>query len=84
MTDVFEKEGESLFGREITTQDYPLSRALYGILKLASENIGHMLTQREALSVINIRIGTVTAYEQNTLENNKRSLKTILTHAFAY
>lgn len=67
VTDVYEKDGRSLLGREITTSDYPLSKNLYGVLKLTSEQIGHLFYLENKLSVINLRIGTVVTDEMDTL-----------------
>ncbi|WP_456276452.1 NAD-dependent epimerase/dehydratase family protein [Bacillus sp. AK128] len=82
-TDYYEYEGISTLGREITNQDYPLSRSLYGVLKLASENIGHILAREEAnhLSVINLRIGSVQDDEKQAVKEKGRLHHTLLSHA---
>lgn len=82
VTDFYEKDGVSAFGREITVDDYPYSRSLYGTLKLASENIGHILAYEEEsnLSVINLRIGSVRRDEVEDLQTNPRINKTLLSH----
>ncbi|OLS33810.1 NAD(P)-dependent oxidoreductase [Bacillus sp. MRMR6] len=79
-TDYYEKEGISLLGREITTKDYPFSRSLYGVLKLASENIGHILAGEEDnnLSVINLRIASVPEDEYEALKEKGRLHHTLL------
>jgi NAD+ dependent glucose-6-phosphate dehydrogenase len=78
VTDFYEKDGNSLLGREITIQDYPYSKGLYGILKLASENLGHMFAHQHQLSVINIRIGSVPKDEREALRKKPRLTKTLL------
>jgi nucleoside-diphosphate-sugar epimerase len=81
VTDYYEVEGNSTLGREINSRDYPYSRSLYGTLKLASENIGHILALEEdnRLSVINLRIGSVPKDEEYDLRTKKRTAKTLLT-----
>ncbi|WP_077617428.1 NAD-dependent epimerase/dehydratase family protein [Bacillus sinesaloumensis] len=83
VTDFYEKDGVSGLGREITVEDYPYQRTLYGTLKLASENIGHILAYEEEnnLSVINLRIGSVRRDEVKDLQKNERFNKTLLSHA---
>lgn len=80
VTDVYEENGRSLLGREITTQDYPKSKNLYGVLKLTSENIGHLFYLENKLSVINLRIGTVAENETGILHEKERTNKTLLSH----
>ncbi|WP_286058147.1 NAD-dependent epimerase/dehydratase family protein [Bacillus mojavensis] len=80
VTDVYEKDGHSLLGREITTDDYPLSKNLYGVLKLTSEHVGHLFYLENKLSVINLRIGTVVTDEMDTLHEKDRTKKTLLSH----
>jgi len=82
VTDFYETDGVSALGREITVDDYPYSRNLYGTLKLASENIGHILAYEEEnnLSVINLRIGSVRRNEVKDLQTNPRINKTLLSH----
>ncbi|MCM2676290.1 NAD-dependent epimerase/dehydratase family protein [Alkalicoccobacillus plakortidis] len=58
VTDFYEEEGHSLLGREITTEDIPKSKGLYGVLKFASEQLGFLFSEHKQLSVINLRIGT--------------------------
>jgi NAD+ dependent glucose-6-phosphate dehydrogenase len=79
-TDYYEVDGISKLGREITTEDYPYSRGLYGVLKLASENIGHILArdQDNRLSVINLRIGSVPPDEQQAVRETQRLHRTLL------
>jgi NAD+ dependent glucose-6-phosphate dehydrogenase len=79
VTDFYELGGHSMLGREIKVSDYPLSRGIYGILKLASENAGHMYAHAHPLSVINIRIGTVPKLEQQALQKDERIHHTLLT-----
>ncbi|MCC3358614.1 NAD-dependent epimerase/dehydratase family protein [Bacillus sp. REN16] len=83
VTDFYEKDGISALGREITVNDYPYSRTLYGTLKLASENLGHILAFEEEnnLSVINLRIGSVRRDEVKDLQTIPRTNKTLLSHA---
>lgn len=78
VTDNHEKDGDSLLGREIEVGDYPISKNLYGICKLASENVGHNFHQKKGISVINIRIGSFRQDEEQSLKQNKRFLKTLL------
>ncbi|MEH7226262.1 NAD-dependent epimerase/dehydratase family protein [Bacillus sp. JJ1566] len=82
VTDFYEKDGVSALSREITVEDYPYSRSLYGTLKLASENIGHILAFEEEnnLSVINLRIGSVRRDEVKDLQTIPRTNKTLLSH----
>lgn len=79
-TDYYEIDGYSTLNREINTDDYPYSRGLYGVLKLASENMGFAFSQKHDLSVINIRIGTVTKNEKSDLLKDDRLKRTLLTH----
>lgn len=81
-TDFYEENGISTLGREITTSDYPLSKGLYGVLKLASENIGHILTREKEnnLSVINLRIGSVQKDEFQAVQQKQRLHHTLLSH----
>lgn len=79
VTDYYEQDGKSLLGREISIHDYPYSRNIYGILKLASENAGHMYANQSPLSVINLRIGSVPENEMLKLKQNKRIHYTLLT-----
>ncbi|MFP7375562.1 NAD-dependent epimerase/dehydratase family protein [Bacillus paralicheniformis] len=82
VTDVYEKNGDSLLGRKINTDDYPQSQSLYGLLKLASENLGYLFSHQSdaKVSVINLRIGTAAENEQETLRAKPRSKKTLLSH----
>jgi len=79
-TDYYEEGGISKLGREITIDDYPISKGLYGTLKLASENIAHILTHDDAnnLSVINLRIGSVPKNEKQALKEKERLHHTLL------
>lgn len=81
-TDYYEQKGYSSLGREINITDYPYSRGLYGVLKLASENIGHILAREtdNNLSVINLRIGSVQPDEQRAVEEEDRLRRTLLSH----
>ncbi|WP_088102804.1 NAD-dependent epimerase/dehydratase family protein [Halalkalibacter urbisdiaboli] len=79
VTDYYEKDGKSLLGREIKVDDYPYSKGLYGLLKLASEQAGFLFSLHSSLSVINIRIGSVpkdVTYED--VVENHRLQKTLL------
>ena len=82
-TDRYEREGISTLGREINISDYPYSRGLYGVLKLASENIGHIFSKKTGYphSVINLRIGSVVPDEKEAVRENERLLHTLLSHA---
>ncbi|SDP83300.1 NAD dependent epimerase/dehydratase family protein [Litchfieldia salsa] len=81
-TDYYESNGISKLGREINISDYPYSRGLYGVLKLASENIGHILAREESnnLSIINLRIGSVHPDEHQTVREDERLHHTLLSH----
>lgn len=82
ITDYYEKDGFSTLGREVTTEDYPYSNGLYGVLKLASENIGHILSHQTEnnLSLINLRIGSVHPNEMEAVKEDDRLHRTLLTH----
>ena len=80
VTDQYEEGGESSLGREIHSGDYPFSRGLYGVLKLASENIGYTFHLQYGMSVLNIRIGSFREEEAAALKENKRFWKTLLSH----
>ncbi|CAM3375408.1 NAD-dependent epimerase/dehydratase family protein [Marinicrinis lubricantis] len=79
VTDAYEKGGKSKLGRPINVHDYPYSMGMYGILKLASENVGYMISREKGLSVINIRIGSVPENETQALKENERIHHTLLT-----
>ncbi|MFD2662896.1 NAD-dependent epimerase/dehydratase family protein [Paenibacillus thailandensis] len=81
VTDAYEQEGESLLGRPIHVRDYPYSMSMYGILKLASENVGYMVSAKKGLSVLNIRIGSVPRDERQALKDNRRMRRTLLTRS---
>ncbi|OIJ14676.1 hypothetical protein BKP37_07895 [Anaerobacillus alkalilacustris] len=78
VTDIYEEDGNSLLGREITTQDYPMSKGLYGVLKLASENVGHIFSCEDQLNIINLRIGSVPDNEKEAIKEKSRLMKTLL------
>lgn len=78
VTDYYENMGKSILGHEISINDYPLSKSIYGSLKLAGESIGHVFSIHKGLSVICLRIGTVRINEKEALINNKRIKKTLL------
>lgn len=75
VTDYYESGGNSALGREITIHDYPVSKGLYGVLKLASENIGFAFHHTYNLSVINLRIGSIKQNEQKEIHQNFSRLK---------
>ncbi|MCG1021853.1 NAD-dependent epimerase/dehydratase family protein [Sutcliffiella horikoshii] len=79
VTDGYEEQGESLLGRKITTEDYPYSKGLYGVLKLASENVGRLFADEQDVSVINLRIASVPKDEVQGIEENDRLVHTLLT-----
>ncbi|MEH7415335.1 NAD(P)-dependent oxidoreductase [Neobacillus drentensis] len=81
-TDYYERNGISALGREITIDDYPFSRGLYGVLKLASENIGHIIAREPDCpnSVINLRIGSVHNREHINVKKDPRLHRTLLSH----
>ncbi|MCT8139613.1 NAD(P)-dependent oxidoreductase [Anaerobacillus sp. CMMVII] len=78
VTDYYEVDGNSTLTREINIKDYPLSRSLYGVLKLASENIGHIFADDHGLSIINLRIGSVPDDEKRSVREKPRLRKTLL------
>ncbi|AOZ89643.1 hypothetical protein BK049_13705 [Bacillus xiamenensis] len=80
VTDRYEKDGRSLLGREITTDDVPSTKNVYGILKFASEQLGRLFHDQTGISVINLRIGTVAADEKEELHKKKRTKRTLLSH----
>ena len=75
VTDYYEKDGDSLLGREITVNDYPYSIGLYGTLKLAIENLGFAFHNKHNLSVINLRIGSVKQNEETEIYEDLDRLK---------
>ncbi|MBU9711620.1 NAD-dependent epimerase/dehydratase family protein [Evansella tamaricis] len=79
VTDYYEEDGNSLLGREITVNDYPYMKSVYGLLKLASEQAGFLFSQR-SLSVLNIRIGSVPPKKEHVaIQEKPRLKKTLLT-----
>ncbi|ASB87842.1 NAD(P)-dependent oxidoreductase [Bacillus sonorensis] len=80
VTDIYEKDGVSLLMRRIHTDDYPQSKSLYGLLKLASENLGYLFSHHSGapISVINLRIGTAVENEREALLTKPRTKKTLL------
>ncbi|KYG27013.1 NAD-dependent epimerase/dehydratase family protein [Alkalihalobacillus trypoxylicola] len=78
VTDEYEKDGHSLLGREITVNDYPYSRGLYGVLKLATENLGRIYSKEKGLSVLLLRIGSVPSPEKKQ-SDQERWKHTLLT-----
>lgn len=80
VTDYYEKDGDSTLGREITTNDYPCTKGLYGVLKLASEQLGFIFSLNRNMSVLNLRIGSVPSeVEQKAVGRKSRLKKTLLT-----
>ncbi|MFD2654916.1 NAD-dependent epimerase/dehydratase family protein [Gracilibacillus thailandensis] len=79
VTDYYEENGYSKLQREITTNDYPYPKGLYGVLKIASEQAGFIFSLHSDLSIINIRIGSVPAQnEKDALKENDRLTRTLL------
>ncbi|BAC14050.1 hypothetical conserved protein [Oceanobacillus iheyensis HTE831] len=79
VTDYYESEGKSKLGRSINVNDYPYSEGLYGVLKLAVENIGFAFSNQYGISVINLRIGSVKLNEETEIYKNlKRNRHTWL------
>ncbi|MGD6803494.1 NAD-dependent epimerase/dehydratase family protein [Rossellomorea aquimaris] len=78
VTDVYENEGNSLLENEITSEDYPYSRGVYGVLKLASENLGYVFHHHYGMSIVNLRIGTVKKNEKEAVKRDQRITKTLL------
>ncbi len=70
VTDYYESGGKSKLGRKINVNDYPYSEGLYGVLKLAVENIGFAFSNQYPLSVINLRIGSVKLNEKKEIYKN--------------
>lgn len=75
VTDYYEEDGDSTLGREINVNDYPYSNGLYGILKLATENLGFAFHNKHNLSVINLRIGSVKQNEETEIYEDLDRLK---------
>ncbi|MFP3812510.1 NAD-dependent epimerase/dehydratase family protein [Bacillus sp. SIMBA_005] len=80
VTDRYEKDGRSLLGRHITTDDVPATQNVYGILKFASEQLGRLFHDQTGMSVINLRIGTVVTDEMEALHEKDRTKRTLLSH----
>ncbi|EDW20024.1 NAD(P)-dependent oxidoreductase [Bacillus pumilus] len=80
VTDRYEKDGRSLLGRHITTNDVPATQNVYGILKFASEQLGRLFHDQTGMSVINLRIGTVVTDEMEALHEKDRTKRTLLSH----
>ncbi|BBP91695.1 hypothetical protein BsIDN1_53130 [Bacillus safensis] len=75
VTDRYEEDGRSLLGRQITTDDVPATKNVYGILKFASEQLGRLFHDQSGMSVINLRIGTVVTDEMTALHKKKQRTK---------
>ncbi len=58
VTDYYEENGYSLLGREIRTDDYPISKSIYGDLKLAAENYCRSFFYDCGITSVSFRIGT--------------------------
>lgn len=58
VTDYYEDDGYSILGREIRTDDYPISRSIYGNLKLAAENYCRSFYFECGITSVSFRIGT--------------------------
>ncbi|MGM0726959.1 NAD(P)-dependent oxidoreductase [Bacillus sp. GBSW2] len=80
VTDRYEEDGRSLLGRNITTDDVPATKNVYGILKFASEQLGRLFHDQTGMSVINLRIGTVVTDEMEALHKKRRTKRTLLSH----
>ncbi|AVM25088.1 NAD-dependent epimerase/dehydratase family protein [Bacillus pumilus] len=80
VTDRYEKGGLSLLGRNITTNDVPATKNVYGILKFASEQLGRLFHDQTGMSVIHLRIGTVVMDEMGALHKKARTKRTLLSH----
>ncbi|MFJ5670091.1 NAD-dependent epimerase/dehydratase family protein [Bacillus safensis] len=80
VTDRYEENGRSLLGRQITTEDVPSTKNVYGILKFASEQLGRLFHDQTGMSVINLRIGTVVTDEMKALHKKQRTKRTLLSH----
>ncbi|MFS2259296.1 NAD-dependent epimerase/dehydratase family protein [Bacillus safensis] len=80
VTDRYEEDGRSLLGRQITTDDVPATKNVYGILKFASEQLGRLFHDQSGMSVINLRIGTVVTDEMKALHKKQRTKRTLLSH----
>lgn len=80
VTDSYEEEGISRLNREITTDDVPSTKGLYGLLKFATEQLGLLFSNQQNLSVLNIRIGSFPKdASKQALIQNKRLQHTLLT-----
>ena len=67
VTDFFEDNGYSVLGREISIDDYPKSRGIYGTLKLASESLCHNFFVSCGINTVSFRIGTY----RSVIDKNK-------------
>jgi nucleoside-diphosphate-sugar epimerase len=76
----YERNGESVLGREIRIADYPYSSDIYGAMKLCAEQMGHLFAVRSGVSVICLRIGWVVENEREILLQDERSRRTVLSH----
>ncbi|WP_166246298.1 NAD-dependent epimerase/dehydratase family protein [Paenibacillus turpanensis] len=79
VTDIYEENGRSKLGRPIRVTDYPYSKGMYGTLKLASENVGRIISQQHGVSVMNLRIGSVPPDQEKALREDERLMHTLLT-----
>lgn len=58
VTDYYEENGYSMLGRQIRTEDYPISRGVYGTLKLAAENLCRVFNINHNIQSVVFRIAT--------------------------
>ena len=58
VTDRYEEDGYSTLGREISPLDYPISKSVYGTLKLAAEGLCRNFNINYGIQTVALRIGT--------------------------
>lgn len=79
VTDYYEKNGNSILNRMINIYDYPISKGVYGTLKLAAENLCRVFYLNFNIHSIAFRIGTYrNKYAKECFEErwNRTLLKT--------
>ena len=71
VTDYYEDNGYSILGREISTKDYPISKGVYGTLKLAAENVCRVFNINYNIKTVVFRIGTYRKHYVDKQVNNR-------------
>jgi len=78
VTEGYEVDGESRLERPISSADPPSPASVYGTLKYCGETFGRLFATHHGLSVISLRIGTVSGAEERTLQSEPRATRTLL------